>query len=74
MTTAYNPAAQFHTETLRDAAIAQLADALDDLRIATEKRLDNWNTENDGSIHEATQRALAVAQIVVRRHQLLATV
>jgi hypothetical protein len=75
MTTAYNPAAQFLTEALRDSAITQLADALDTLRIATDKRnAAHYLTDGDFGVYEATQSVLAVAEIVVRRHQLTQSV
>lgn len=75
MTTAYTPTSQWHAEELRDCAIDQLADALDTLRIAKDKHLDNWNADDVadlvGAVYEATEYALAVAQIVVRRHRLV---
>lgn len=75
MTTAYNPVAQFLTETLRDSAITQLADALDTLRIATDKRnAAHYLADGDFGVYEATQSVLAVAQIVVRRHQITQSV
>lgn len=78
MTTAYTPTSQWHAEELRDCALDQLADALDTLRIAKGKHLDNWNADDVadlvGAVHEATQGVLAVAQIVVRRHHLAQSV
>lgn len=76
MTTAYTPTSQWHAEDLRDAAIDQLADALDTLRIAQDKyQASDWLADDlaelISTVHESTQRALAVSRIVVRRHQLL---
>lgn len=75
MTTAYTPTSQWHAEELRDCALDQLADALDTLRIATDKRnAAHYLADGDFGVYEATQSVLAVAQIVVRRHQLTQSV